>query len=596
LLFVLAESKLEKQIKRMVLTFVLFVCCWKRISGFAPTLPPAAGTTTTSKVVTVVHRHDKNGDRSSIFGMQAATNSNDNNNYAAAAAGDDDDDDEMNTSRRFPKLIVLDLDNTLWTPELYQLRKHQSTGQIPKAGKDVQLFPGAKALLERIRANDTFPTTMKVAVASRTKSVDWAHDLLTQFQLRDLLDHVEIFPGDKQAHFQNLHRDSGIAFRDMMFFDDARDGKFGNCVPVSALGVLSVHCPRGLQTEDSWKIAFQRYQEWDQSPNTIVEWDGTMTNLRGIKTNGGPPPQQQQHHQQQQQQHQQAGTIKMVNLEKRFGFIQLEQPLPSSGQRGESAGSDVFFHFSCLPVGVTSVEKGDRVQCTMEMDPKTNGKLRAASIQLASHGASSSTSSTTTTTTSATIRSMAAFSMNMPFAALLANGYKTLESRNGTMFQPYLEGTQMLLHVGRRIYPDGNRHVEILKDAGLSDENIVQLKSLPATFGPGMVVAILELGKTYDTTTEAERSTPQIQRQICAYGSDSGRRLTEIKRVAYLKRPIPLAAQGGVFHVPMDPSLVPDGWTLPATTAPAPASQAYKVPSTSSASPSSQTRTAGRNG
>ena len=42
------------------------------------------------------------------------------------------------------------------------------------------------------------------------------------------------------------------------------------------------------------------------------------------------------------------------------------------------------------------------------------------------------------------------------FAALLANGYKDLETRNGTMFAGYPAGTQMLLHVGQRIYPDRN--------------------------------------------------------------------------------------------------------------------------------------------
>jgi hypothetical protein len=58
--------------------------------------------------------------------------------------------------------------------------------------------------------------------------------------------------------------------------------------------------------------------------------------------------------------------------------------------------------------------------------------------------------------------SMPVFSMNLPFAALFANGYKTLESRNGTMFTPYEPGTKMLLHVGRRTYPDGGRHLQIM--------------------------------------------------------------------------------------------------------------------------------------
>jgi hypothetical protein len=45
-----------------------------------------------------------------------------------------------------------------------------------------------------------------------------------------------------------------------------------------------------------------------------------------------------------------------------------------------------------------------------------------------------------------------AFSMNLRFAALLANGHKNLESRDGTMFVPHPAGTQMLLHVGQQTH------------------------------------------------------------------------------------------------------------------------------------------------
>merc|ERR1719438_532199 len=78
---------------------------------------------------------------------------------------------------------------------------------------------------------------------------------------------------------------------------------------------------------------------------------------------------------------------------------------------------------------------------------------------------------------------MKAFSMNMPFAALLANGYKTIETRNGSMFLKYSEGSQMLLHVGQRNYPDGDKHIDIMKSGGLVDAQIQQLKSLPRGFG-----------------------------------------------------------------------------------------------------------------
>lgn len=73
-----------------------------------------------------------------------------------------------------PKLIVFDLDNTIWSPELYQLRRLQRDNTAPRAGKDVKLFEGAQAALSY---KSQLPDT-KFAVASRTKSVDWAHDLL----------------------------------------------------------------------------------------------------------------------------------------------------------------------------------------------------------------------------------------------------------------------------------------------------------------------------------------------------------------------------------------------------------------------------------
>ena len=132
-----------------------------------------------------------------------------------------------------PSLIVFDLDNTLWTPELYQLLKLQSSNQYPVAHKDVKLYPAVKTIIEQIR-NEQY-SDVKFAIASRTKSVDWAHDLLNQFELRELFDHIEIFPGDKLQHFSNIKHASGIDYKDMLFFDDNRDGKYGNCEPGKCL-------------------------------------------------------------------------------------------------------------------------------------------------------------------------------------------------------------------------------------------------------------------------------------------------------------------------------------------------------------------------
>lgn len=414
-----------------------------------------------------------------------------------------------------PSLIVFDLDNTLWEPELYQLRKLERAGIQPIAGKDVKLFPAAESIIQSVRLSPDKWKSTKFAVASRTKSVEWAKDLIQQFKLDDFFHYVEIFPGDKKSHFRNLRDASGVEFSDMLFFDDSRDGRFGNCVPVSELGVMSVHCPRGLSDEWIWDNALEKYETKKKSPNTIVEWDGSVTQLKLDERY--------------------TGYVKMINEKKRFGFIQY----------GTSKTRDVFFHFNNLPGGCNKVEEGDKLSFIVSHDTK-KGKSEASKIELLSEKSQD------------TIR-MRAFSMNMPFAALLANGYKTLETRNGTMFTTYPEGTKMLLHVGQRNYPDGDRHIEVMKSGNMIDDQIKSLKTLPRGFGKGMAVAIVELGKTFETTLE-ERSDPDFERKVGAYGSDSGMRATEIKRVEYLKKGTKISGRGGVFKIDVDREIIPEGW------------------------------------
>lgn len=346
---------------------------------------------------------------------------------------------------------------------------------------------------------------------------------------------MEIFPGDKKKHFRNLHERTGIPYEDMLFFDDNRDGKFGNCVPVSEMGVFSVHCPGGINDEKIWDNALDRYDEWrsssgiDGTPKQVlVEWDGTLTDLAS------------QLNQQLNQRFE--GTVKAVNPEKRYGFIRY------NGDRN-SKTSDMFFHFNDLPKQFSSdgVNRGDKLSFEVTHDSK-KGKSQASEIEVIS----------STMEQKETVE-MRVFSMNLPFAALLANEYKTLETRNGTMFVPYPEGTKFLLHVGQRIYPDGNRHIDVMKSGGLSDDEIEELKSLPKGFGKGMAVAIVEIGKTFETTLE-ERSQPDFQRSVGAFGEDSGMRATEIKRVQYLKRGVKVSGRGGVFKANVDKDAIPDGW------------------------------------
>ena len=98
-----------------------------------------------------------------------------------------------------------------------------------------------------------------------------------------------------------------------------------------------------------------------------------------------------------------------------------------------------------------------------------------------------------------------------------------------------------------------------MKSGGLDVDEIEALKSLPPGFTKGMVVAIVELGKTFETTLE-QRCDPDFQRAVAAFGEESGKIATEIKRVEYLKRGVTVSGRGGVFKAAIHKDVIPDGW------------------------------------
>ena len=65
-----------------------------------------------------------------------------------------------------PKVIVLDLDATLWLPEVYTLRAPDQAWR-PTLGRDVKLIEGTAEALKRIAAMG-----VRVAVAPRRAAID----------------------------------------------------------------------------------------------------------------------------------------------------------------------------------------------------------------------------------------------------------------------------------------------------------------------------------------------------------------------------------------------------------------------------------------
>mmetsp|Transcript_58339 Transcript_58339/g.132114 ORF Transcript_58339/g.132114 Transcript_58339/m.132114 type:complete len:182 (-) Transcript_58339:216-761(-) len=153
-----------------------------------------------------------------------------------------------------PFLVVFDLDQCVWLPEMYQLWggggppfKYSTTDNTcaDRAGTVVRLLGAIPEIFDEIPEWGG-----RIAIASRTDEPAWASDLLTKFKssqgctLIDLIDDnlIEMYKGSKKGHLTNIKNKSGIDFSHMIFFDDDP----ANIRDVQSLGVLSVLTPQGV--------------------------------------------------------------------------------------------------------------------------------------------------------------------------------------------------------------------------------------------------------------------------------------------------------------------------------------------------------------
>ncbi|WQF85907.1 Putative HAD-superfamily phosphatase, subfamily IIIC, HAD superfamily [Colletotrichum destructivum] len=146
-----------------------------------------------------------------------------------------------------PKLIVFDLDYTLWpfwvdTHVAAPLKANATHSAVAdRHGESFAFYPDVPRILY------TLPLAgVKIAVASRTSAPDLARDMLkllhvpppsvdeggigsgngtgkkekTKKALEYFDGPLEIYPSSKIRHFETIFRKTGIPFTDMLFFDD----------------------------------------------------------------------------------------------------------------------------------------------------------------------------------------------------------------------------------------------------------------------------------------------------------------------------------------------------------------------------------------
>ncbi|KAI4624718.1 hypothetical protein J4E83_004394 [Alternaria metachromatica] len=164
-----------------------------------------------------------------------------------------------------PKIVVFDLDYTLWpfwvdthvTPPLKPVEGGLKVKD--KYGEGFGFYNDVGGVLEALKHKNIL-----IAAASRTCAPDLGREMLKLLKIPsangsssraiDYFDHMQIYPGSKTTHFQRIHRDSGIEYEEMLFFDDESRNKnvevLGVTMQLIKDGVTRDVIDRGVQ---SWR-------------------------------------------------------------------------------------------------------------------------------------------------------------------------------------------------------------------------------------------------------------------------------------------------------------------------------------------------------
>lgn len=178
---------------------------------------------------------------------------------------------DLPVEERFPRLVIFDLDYTLWpldvdtNPTLpFEVRRGAASGEVvvvDAQGVECPLYMDVRAVLKAVADGGA-----AIAFASRThdgaaaRALLEAHGLLTYLNGDDRL--LQAYPSGgrgraKQMHFSKIKSAlGGISSRDIIFFDDMLD----NIEHARADGVVSVLLESNGLTSLHWELALNEWR------------------------------------------------------------------------------------------------------------------------------------------------------------------------------------------------------------------------------------------------------------------------------------------------------------------------------------------------
>lgn len=162
-----------------------------------------------------------------------------------------------NSLKRHPKVIVFDLDYTLWpyfVDSFVQppISKHQPKKNtqlvVDSYGSDLSGFPDVTRILHTLK-HHCLEDEQHLAIASRSPAEEIARQVIDHLGWTSYFSSFQIYPSCKTNHMNQIKRDLGFKrFDEVLFFDDHP----ANITSTRGIGVMAikVYEAKGLTMND----------------------------------------------------------------------------------------------------------------------------------------------------------------------------------------------------------------------------------------------------------------------------------------------------------------------------------------------------------
>ncbi|XP_069468858.1 protein EOLA2 [Ambystoma mexicanum] len=150
-------------------------------------------------------------------------------------------------------------------------------------------------------------------------------------------------------------------------------------------------------------------------------------------------------------------------------------------------------------------------------------------------------------------------SFRQPYAGLILNGVKTLETRWRPILADYSNCT-IAIHIAYKDWDDYAWKDILLNMLGMSPSQIQELLQRGETFGRGVVAGLIDVGNTWqcpEMLTPAE--TSELECKALLTGLEQ-KYLTEVSNPRWLLEPVPARGAKNIWQMDIPDEFIPSDY------------------------------------